>query len=240
MFSERDVAAEQVQEAVDLALRVVEPAGARPAVGAGEDRARCRAACDPAELGRDRSSGRRPSRPRRTAPYRGAPGHYLGRVIANWPAPPACERVLASAAVRVDANQWERGQGPVNRTTGEADPMHPFQLHRCPSAKACSAASGFFEHRLKSESAPDSRLAWGFPCELGHADRSTQFLDLRGELKRCSPLCHARPESRWRCPQLVGRPQRAHRRCCRRCRARSPYQSRSSDRPAQCLRLDRR
>jgi hypothetical protein len=44
------IAADRVQEAMDLALRVMEAAGARPAVGAAEDRAVGVLVLDPLEL----------------------------------------------------------------------------------------------------------------------------------------------------------------------------------------------
>ena len=128
------VAADAVEETVELALGVVEAAGARPAVGAAEDRGVAVGRADPFDLGRDEvecgipvdlderlgaSSRRHPPR----NPSRGTSGVWpacgCGRDAQGWPG--HCER-------------WARGRDRPRRDAGRRAGRLAPRPCRCPSA----------------------------------------------------------------------------------------------------------
>ena len=112
------IAADRVQEAMDLALRVMEAAGARPAIGAAEDRAVGMGASSRAPVPRRRGRAPRPTAARRTAPGRAARDGCRARARASSCARPAGARAAASPRRTACAGRSARDRGPSRRGAG--------------------------------------------------------------------------------------------------------------------------
>ncbi len=135
----RGVAADAVQEAVQLALRVVEPAGARPAVRAAVDRLVAVLGAHPSAARRRPGRAPRPTRPRRTRRRR-ADRRDRGRARASRAAPrAACTR----ASLRMPSTKFASsgdGAGIVGMAVDRDDRRRPSTVTRnAPQCDMCGS-----------------------------------------------------------------------------------------------------
>lgn len=179
-----DIAAERVQKPVDLALRVVEAPGARPAIGPAEHRLRAVGVVDPAKLGCDQRQGLVPFDLHEI--IRAAHLRRAGSMLQ--PAAPHGGAADAHGAVGAGGQVSQKRRGmrvvrmradverPVLKPAGKGAPVGAVRLERC-HALVFSTADG---------KASSGRILPGFMMPFG--SMAALMTPMRSTADPCSRL----------------------------------------------------